>query len=70
MVRKDTPEDVVQRLHKAIGATLQDPAVRKQLADQTQVPSAPISLAESTKYFEAETARYRGLAKSINLQPQ
>jgi tripartite-type tricarboxylate transporter receptor subunit TctC len=70
MVRKDTPEDVVQRLHKAIGATLQDPTVRKQLADQTQVPSAPMSLAESAKYFEAETARYRGLAKSIKLQPQ
>lgn len=70
MVRKDTPEDVVQRLHKAIGATLQDPTVRKQLADQTQVPSAPMSLAESARYFEAETARYRGLAKSIKLQPQ
>jgi len=70
MVRKNTPEDVVQRLHKAIGATLQDPTVRKQLADQTQVPSAPMSLAESTKYFEAETARYRAIAKAINLQPQ
>jgi hypothetical protein len=29
-----------------------------------------MSLAEATKYFEAETARYRALAKSINLQPQ
>ncbi|CAN7212609.1 tripartite tricarboxylate transporter substrate binding protein [Variovorax sp. LjRoot290] len=70
MVPKNTPEEVVQRLHKAIGATLKDPAVRAQLAAQTQVASAPMSLAESAKFFEAETARYRNIAKSINLQPQ
>jgi tripartite-type tricarboxylate transporter receptor subunit TctC len=70
MVPKNTPEDVVQKLHKAIGATLKDPAVRTQLAAQTQVASPPMSLAESTKFFEAETARYRDIAKSIHLQPQ
>ena len=37
MVPKNTPEDVVVRLHAAIGKTLQDPAVRAQLAAQTQV---------------------------------
>jgi tripartite-type tricarboxylate transporter receptor subunit TctC len=70
MVPKNTPEEAVQRLHKAIGAALKDPAVRSQLAAQTQVAAAPMSLAESAKFFEAETARYRGIAKSINLQPQ
>jgi len=70
MVRKDTPEPVVQRLHQAIGKTLQDPAVRTQLAAQTQLASPPMSLAESSKFFEAETSRYRTIAKSINLQPQ
>jgi tripartite-type tricarboxylate transporter receptor subunit TctC len=70
MVPKNTPEDVVQKLHKAIGATLQDATVRKQLADQTQVAAAPMTLAESAKFFEAETARYRAIAKQINLQPQ
>ena len=29
-----------------------------------------MSLAEAAKFFEAETARYRAIAKSINLQPQ
>jgi hypothetical protein len=29
-----------------------------------------MSLAESAKFFEAETARYRAIAKAINLQPQ
>jgi tripartite-type tricarboxylate transporter receptor subunit TctC len=70
MVPKSTPEDTVVRLHAAIGRTLQDPAVRAQLAAQTQVPSAPMTLPEAAKFFDAETARYRALAKQINLQPQ
>ena len=70
MVPKNTPEIVVQRLHKAIGASLQDPSVRSQLAAQTQAASPPMSLAESAAFFETETARYRAIARSINLQPQ
>jgi tripartite-type tricarboxylate transporter receptor subunit TctC len=70
MVPKNTPEPVVQRLHAAIGKTLKDPSVLSQLAMQTQVPAAPMGLPEAARYFEAETARYRGLARSINLQPQ
>jgi tripartite-type tricarboxylate transporter receptor subunit TctC len=70
MVPKNTPEDEVIRLHAAIGKTLQDPGVRSQLAAQTQVASAPMTLAESAKFFETETARYRAIAKQINLLPQ
>ena len=70
MVPKNTPEDVVVKLHAAIGKTLSDPTVRAQLAAQTQLASAPMSLAESAKFFEAETARYRAIARQINLQPQ
>ena len=70
MVPKATPDDVVNRLHTAIGKTLQDPTVRAQLAAQTQVVSAPMTLAESARFYEAETARYRAIAKQIHLQPQ
>lgn len=70
MVPKATPEPVVQKLHAAIGKALQDPAVRTQLAAQTQLASAPMSLAEASRFFESETARYRTLARNINLQPQ
>lgn len=70
MVPKKTPEPVVQRLHAAVGKALKDPSVVSQLTLQTQAPSAPMSLAEATKFFDAETARYRSLAKAINLQPQ
>jgi tripartite-type tricarboxylate transporter receptor subunit TctC len=70
MVPRSTPEDVVVRLHAMIGKALQDPAVRSQLAAQTQLAAAPMTLAESAKFFDAETARYRAIAKQINLQPQ
>lgn len=70
MVRKDTPEDVVQRLHRALGAVIEDPAVRAQLGAQFQVVSPATPLADSARFYEAETARYRDLAKSIGLQPQ
>ncbi len=70
MVPKSTPEDVVVRLHAAIGKTLQDPTVRTQLAAQTQLAAAPMTLAESARFFDGETARYRAIAKQIQLQPQ
>ena len=70
MVPKGTPEPVVQRLHDAIGKALQDDGVRTQLAAQSMLPVPPMSLSDSARFFEAETARYRGIAKSINLQPQ
>ena len=70
MVPRQTPEPVVARLHEAIGKALQNPTVRTQLAAQTQVAAAPMSLAESARFFETETARYRGIARQINLQPQ
>ena len=70
MVPKSTPEAVVARLHTAIGKTLQDPTVRAQLAAQTMLASAPMTLAESASFFEAETSRYRAIAKQIQLQPQ
>ena len=70
MVPKNTPEPVVQRLHAAVGKTLKDPSVTSQLTLQTQVPSPPMSLPEASRFFETEMARYRAVAKSINLQPQ
>lgn len=70
MVPRNTPEQVVQRLHQAVGKVLQDPGVRSQLAAQTQLASSPMSLAEAARFYEAETARYRAIARQINLQPQ
>jgi len=70
MVPKNTPEAVVQRLHQAIGTTLKDPEVRAQLAAQTSLAAPPMTLAESAAFYDGEIARYRAIAKSVNLQPQ
>ncbi|MGY0195214.1 tripartite tricarboxylate transporter substrate binding protein [Leptothrix sp. BB-4] len=70
LVPKNTPEPIVAKLHELIGRTLQDPTVRSQLAAQTQVVSPAMSLADAAKFYAAETARYRAIAASINLQPQ
>jgi tripartite-type tricarboxylate transporter receptor subunit TctC len=70
MVRKDTPAPVVEKLHKSMAAMLQDAEVRKQLAAQSQTAAPAMSLAESARFFEAETARYRRIARDIKLQAQ
>lgn len=70
MVPKNTPEPVVRRLHAAVDKALKDPSIVSQLQLQTQLPSAPMTLPEAAKVFDGEIARYRALAKAINLQPQ
>lgn len=69
-VKKDTPEEVVQRLNKALNAVLSDTAVRAQLQAQNTLVAQSMTSAEAGKVYETETARFRAIAKSINLQPQ
>ena len=69
-VRKDTPEPVVQALHKALSEVLGDPEIRKNLEAQSLIVSKPLSLAEASKAYADGTAQIRAIAKSINLQPQ
>ena len=70
MVPRNTPEPIVQQMHQAIVTMLKDPQVREHLEAQTTVPSAVMTLGEAARYFDAETARYRAIAKAIDLQPQ
>jgi tripartite-type tricarboxylate transporter receptor subunit TctC len=69
-VRKGTPEEAVQRLSKALTGVLSDAGVRSQLEAQNMLVAQPISEAEADKAYQAETARFRAIAKAINLQPQ
>lgn len=69
-VKKDTPEPVVQALHKAITETLSDPAVRSSLEANSQLLPKPLPLAAVGKAYADGTAQFRAIAKSINLQPQ
>ncbi len=69
-VRKDTPEPLVQALHKAITETLNDPAVRAGLEAQSLEVSKPLSLDAAARVYADGAAQFRAIAKSINLQPQ
>ncbi len=69
-VKKDTPEPVVQAIHKAITDSLSDPAVRSGLEANSQLVPKPLSLQALDKAYIDGTAQFRAIAKSINLQPQ
>ena len=69
-VHKDTPEAVVQALHKALSEVANDPAIRAALEDQAMVVPRPQPLAAMAKVYADNTARYRAIAKAMNLQPQ
>ena len=69
-VKKDTPEPIVQSIHKAITDSLTDPAVRGGLEANSQLVAKPLSLQAVGKAYADGTAQFRAIAKSINLQPQ
>ena len=69
-VKKDTPEPIVQAIHKAITDSLSDPAVRAGLEANSQLVPKPLSLQAVDKAYADGTTQFRAIAKSINLQPQ
>jgi tripartite-type tricarboxylate transporter receptor subunit TctC len=69
-VHKDTPEPVVQALHKALSEVANDPAIRAALEAHAMIVPRPRSLADLSRLYADNTARYRAIAKAINLQPQ
>jgi tripartite-type tricarboxylate transporter receptor subunit TctC len=69
-VKKDTPEPVVEVLHKALSETLGDVKLRTALESQSAIVPAPLSLADASKKYTAGIADFRAIAKSMNLEPQ
>lgn len=69
-VKKDTPEPIVQVIHKAITDALTDPAVRSGLEANSQLVAKPLPLQTVGKAYVDGTAQFRAIAKAINLQPQ
>lgn len=69
-VRKDTPEPVMQALHKALSEVANDAGVRTTLEAQGMIVPKPLALDKVTKSYSDEIAQYRAIAKSINLQAQ
>lgn len=69
-VKRDTPEPIVQTLHKAIQSVIGDAEFRSSMVAMGQETSALQSLEVANKAFVDETAHYRAIGKAINLQPQ
>lgn len=69
-VKKDTPEAIVQVVHKAISDALMDPTVHSGLEANNQLVVKPQTLQAAAKAYADGTAQFRTIAKSINLQPQ
>jgi tripartite-type tricarboxylate transporter receptor subunit TctC len=69
-VKKDTPEAIVQTLHKALTETLNDAGVRSGMETNSLIIAKPLPLSELNKVYADGIAQFRAIAKSINLQPQ
>ena len=69
-VRKDTPEPVVQALHKALGEVANDAGVRAALEAQAMTVPRPQPLAALDRLYVDGVVRYRAIATGINLQAQ
>ncbi|TWG39451.1 tripartite-type tricarboxylate transporter receptor subunit TctC [Acidovorax delafieldii] len=69
-VHKSTPENVINTLNKAFYAAAEIPETRKAFEASGNVVISARSPAELAKIYHAEIELYRGIARSINLQPQ
>ena len=61
---------MVQSLHKALSEVASDVAIRSALEAQAMVVPRPQPLTSMAKVYNDNTARFRAIAKAINLQPQ
>ena len=69
-VPRNTPADVLARLHKAVYESLQNPEIRKAYESTGNSLPPPMGQADLDKLYTAEIARYQAIARSVNLQPQ
>ena len=69
---KNTPEPVVATLNKAIGATLDTPAVQARLKDiaTAPAPAGKRSTAFLQKYVETETVKWAGIMRAAAVPQQ
>lgn len=70
LVKKGTPEPVVQALHQATTAAMKDPALAHTAASVQDVLAQPQTLAQADQIYAESIAQYRAIAKSINLQAE
>lgn len=64
------PDSTVALLHKSAYAALANPELRKQMEATGNVLFPPMTIAELNAFYVRETAAYRAIAKSVNLEAQ
>ena len=64
------PDSAAAVLHKSAYDALANPEVKKQLEGSGTFLLAPMSLAQLNAFYAKETALYRAIAKSINIEAQ
>jgi len=64
------PDDIVAVLNKAVNATMTNPEIRKAIEATGSTIGEPMTPAQAQAFYVKETAMYREIAKSINLQQQ
>lgn len=69
-VKKDTPEPIVQTLNKALATAMSDPAAKAALEKLGGSVPPMLSVADAAKEYEAQTARFRAIARAIKLEAQ
>jgi tripartite-type tricarboxylate transporter receptor subunit TctC len=69
-VRRDTPDAVVQALHKAFSTAMTDAQAKAQLEQMGGQLAAMRPLADVEREYAAQTARFRTIARSIKLEAQ
>ena len=57
-------------LHKTLSDAMGDPSTRAQLQQIGGTVPPMLSLVELTRQYEAQTARFRAIAKDIKLEAQ
>lgn len=69
-VKKDTPETIVNTLHKALTKVLFEADFRNTMTAMGQDVGEPLRLDQTDKVYTEEIKLYQGIAKSINFQAQ
>jgi len=64
-----TPPAILDRLHRAVGKVLKDPALVARFA-QLDLVVGPMSRAEFAKLYDDDVAKWAGTMKTLGMQPQ
>jgi tripartite-type tricarboxylate transporter receptor subunit TctC len=70
LVKRGTPQPVVDQLLASIQSTIRLPQVRTPLEAQAKTMFAPMTLDQAAAFYKAETARYRELVATVGFEPQ